>query len=141
MITRTSSAKWTGELKTGTGHVRLGSGAFEGKYSFTTRFEGAPGTNPEELLAAAHAGCFSMAFNVLMSKAGFNADYVDTTVEVHMDKVGAGMSIVGAKIITKAKVPGITAEKFHEIAEDAKQNCIISRALSVPMTLEATLEG
>jgi osmotically inducible protein OsmC len=141
MIVRKSSAKWAGELKTGSGHVRLGSGAFEGKYSFTTRFEGAPGTNPEELLAAAHAGCYSMAFNLMMSMAGFNAEYVDTTVEVQMDKVGPGMGIVGAKIITKAKVPGITAEKFQEIAENAKQNCIISKALSVPMTLEATLES
>ena len=141
MITRTASAKWTGELKTGSGHVRLGSGAYEGKYSFGTRFEGAPGTNPEELLAAAHAGCFSMAFNLMMSMEGFTADYVDTTAQVQMDKVGPGMGIVGVNIVTKAKVPNISAEKFQELAENAKANCIISKALSVPMTLHATLES
>ncbi len=141
MLVRKSQAKWTGELKTGSGNIKLGSGAFEGKYSFTTRFEGAPGTNPEELLAAAHAGCFSMAFNLMLSMAGFNAEYVDTTVEVNMDKVGPGMGIVGAKIITKAKVPNISAAQFAEVAENAKQNCIISKALSIPMTLDATLVG
>jgi osmotically inducible protein OsmC len=141
MLVRKSQAKWSGELKTGTGNIKLGSGAFEGKYSFTTRFEGAPGTNPEELLAAAHAGCFSMAFNLMLSMAGFNAEYVDTTVEVNMDKVGPGMAIVGAKIITQAKVPSITSAQFAEIAENAKQNCIISKALSIPMTLDATLVG
>lgn len=141
MITRSAQARWTGELKTGTGNIRLGSGAFEGKYSFGTRFEGAPGTNPEELLGAAHAGCYSMAFNLMMSMAGFAAEYVETKVDVQMDKVGPGMGIIGVKITTKAKVPNITAEKFQEIAENAKQNCIISKALSVPMTLEATLEA
>ncbi len=140
MITRTAHARWTGELKAGSGHVRLGSGAYEGKYSFGTRFEGAPGTNPEELLAAAHAGCYSMAFNLMMSMEGFTADFVDTTAQVQMDKVGPGMEIVGVNIVTKAKVPNISAEKFQELAENAKQNCIISKALSVPMTLHATLE-
>ncbi len=141
MITRKASAKWAGELKTGTGSVRLGSGAFEGKYSFGTRFEGAPGTNPEELLGAAHAGCFSMALNLGISQAGFAAEYVDTTAEVQMDKVGAGMAIVNVKLTTKAKVPGLSKEKFAELAEATKVNCIISKALSVPMTLDATLEG
>ena len=141
MITRKSSAKWAGELKTGTGHVRLGSGAFEGKYSFGTRFEGAPGTNPEELLGAAHAGCYSMALNLGISQAGFAAEYVDTTAEVQMDKVGAGMAIVNIKLTTKAKVPGLSTEKFAELAEATKVNCIISKALSVPMTLDATLEA
>ncbi len=141
MITRNASAKWAGELKTGTGHVRLGSGAFEGKYSFGTRFEGAPGTNPEELLGAAHAGCYSMALNLGISQAGFAAEYVDTTAEVQMDKTDAGMAIVNVKLTVKAKVPGLGAEKFAELAEATKKGCIISRALSVPMTLEATLEG
>lgn len=141
MITRKASAKWTGELKTGTGNVRLGSGAYEGKYSFGTRFEGAPGTNPEELLGAAHAGCFSMALNLGISQAGFAAEYVDSTAEVQMDKVGGGMAIVNIKLTTKAKVPGLSKEKFAELAEATKVNCIISKALSVPMTLEATLEG
>lgn len=141
MIARKASARWAGELKTGTGHVRLGSGAFEGKYSFGTRFEGAPGTNPEELLGAAHAGCFSMALNLGISQAGFAAVYVDTTAEVQMDKVGAGMAIVNVKLTTHAKVPGLSQKKFAELAEATKVNCIISRALSVPMTLEATLDS
>jgi osmotically inducible protein OsmC len=141
MITRKAQATWAGELKTGTGRVRLGSGAFEGKYSFGTRFEGAPGTNPEELLGAAHAGCYSMALNLGISQAGFAAEYVDTTAEVQMDKVGGGMAIVNVKLTTKAKVPGLSKEKFAELAEATKVNCIISKALSVPMTLEATLDG
>lgn len=141
MITRKASAKWAGELKTGTGTVRLGSGAFEGKYSFGTRFEGAPGTNPEELLGAAHAGCFSMALNLGISQAGYAADFVDTTAEVQMDKVGGGMAIVNIKLTTRAKVPGLSKEKFAVLAEGTKVNCIISKALSVPMTLDATLEG
>jgi osmotically inducible protein OsmC len=141
MITRKAHAKWEGELKTGTGNVRLGSGAYEGKYSFGTRFEGAAGTNPEELLGAAHAGCFSMALNLGISQAGFAAEYVDSTAEVQMDKVGGGMAIVNIKLTTKAKVPGLSKEKFAELAEATKVNCIISKALSVPMTLEATLEG
>jgi len=141
VITRKASAKWAGELKSGTGTVRLGSGAFEGKYSFGTRFEGAPGTNPEELLGAAHAGCFSMALNLGISQAGFAAEYVDTTAEVQMDKVDGGMSIVNIKLTTRAKVPGLSKEKFAELAEGMKVNCIISKALSVPMTLDATLES
>jgi osmotically inducible protein OsmC len=141
VITRKASAKWAGELKTGTGTVRLGSGAFEGKYSFGTRFEGAPGTNPEELLGAAHAGCFSMALNLGISQAGFAAEYVDTTAEVQMDKVDGGMKIVNVKLTTRAKVPGLSKEKFAELAEGMKVNCIISKALSVPMTLDATLES
>ncbi|HRN54690.1 MAG TPA: OsmC family protein [Gemmatimonadaceae bacterium] len=141
MITRKAHAKWEGELKVGSGHLRLGSGAYEGKYSFGTRFEGAPGTNPEELLGAAHAGCFSMALNLGISQAGFAAEYVDSSAEVQMDKVGGGMAIVNIKLTTKAKVPGLSKEKFAELAEATKVNCIISKALSVPMTLEATLEG
>jgi osmotically inducible protein OsmC len=141
MITRKSDARWEGELKSGAGHIRLGSGAFEGKYSFGTRFEGAPGTNPEELLAAAHAGCYSMAFNLMLSMAGHNAKSIATTAEVHMDKVGAGMSITGITITTVGDVPGIKNEEFQTIAENAKVNCIVSKALSaVPMTLKATLK-
>lgn len=139
MITRKSDARWTGELKTGSGNIRLGSGAFEGKYSFGTRFEGAPGTNPEELLAAAHAGCYTMAFNLMLSQAGFNATSVATTVEVHMERVNEAMTITGITLTTVGDVPGIGKDKFLEIAENAKKNCIVSRALSVPMTLKASL--
>lgn len=139
MITRKSDARWTGELKTGSGHIRLGSGAFEGKYSFGTRFENAPGTNPEELLAAAHAGCFTMAFNLMLSQAGFAATSVATTVEVSMERVNEAMTITGITLTTVGEVPGIGKDKFLEIAENAKKNCIVSRALSVPMTLKASL--
>ena len=142
MITRTADARWEGELKTGAGHIRLGSGAFEGKYSFGTRFEGAPGTNPEELLGGAHAACFSMAFNLMLSMAGHSAKSVATTAEVHMEKVGAAMEIVGITLTTVAVVPGIGADEFQTIAENAKANCIVSKALkAVPITLQATLDA
>jgi osmotically inducible protein OsmC len=141
MITRKSDARWEGELKSGSGSLRLGSGAFEGKYSFGTRFEGAPGTNPEELLAAAHAACFSMALNLALSNAGHAARSVATTAEVQMDKVGGGMSIVGITLTTVGDVPGIKADEFQALAESTKTGCIVSRALSaVPMTLKATLK-
>ncbi len=140
MITRNADARWTGELKTGAGHLRLGSGAFEGKYSFTTRFEGTPGANPEELLGAAHAACYSMALNNTMFLAGHAPKSVFTTAEVQLDKTAEGTSVVGIVLTTEAEVPGITAEQFLAYAEDTKQNCIISRALSsVPMTVKATL--
>jgi lipoyl-dependent peroxiredoxin len=139
MITRKADARWTGELKTGSGHLRLGSGAFEGKYSFTTRFEGTKGANPEELLGAAHAGCYSMALNNMMFLAGHAPKSVFTTAEVQLDKTEAGTSVVGIVLTTEAEVPGLTAEQFLAYAEDAKKNCIISRALSVPMTVKATL--
>ena len=114
---RTAEASWEGDLKGGRGKIRLGSGAFEGSYSFGTRFEGAPGTNPEELLGAAHAGCFTMALSLFLSTAGHPPTRLETTATVHLDK----------------------AADFQRMAEDAKANCIVSRALSVPMTLTATL--
>ncbi len=140
MITRKSDARWTGELKTGSGHLRLGSGAFEGKYSFGTRFEGTPGTNPEELLAAAHAACYSMALNAGLANAGHKATSVSTTAEVQMDKIDGGMKIVGIALTATAEVPGLSNEQFLEFAEKTKEGCIVSKALSaVPMTLKATL--
>lgn len=140
MITRKADARWEGELKTGSGHIRLASGAFEGKFSFGTRFEGAPGTNPEELLAGAHAACFSMAFNLMLSLAGHSAQSVATTAEVQMERVGAAMEIIGITLTTVAEVPGIGADDFQTIAENAKTNCIVSKALkAVPITLKATL--
>lgn len=141
MITRSAQARWSGELKSGNGSIRLGSGAFEGKYSFGTRFEAAPGTNPEELLGAAHAGCYSMALNLGISQAGFAADYVETKAEVQMDRVDGAMTITGVKLTTRAKVPGLSAAQFAELAETTKVKCIVSRALSVPMALDAALEG
>jgi osmotically inducible protein OsmC len=135
---RTATAHWEGDLRSGKGSMRLGSGAFEGPFSFKTRFEGAPGTNPEELLGAAHAGCFSMALSAGLFKAGKTATRIDTKAAVILE----GTAITRIDLTTKAVVPGLTAAEFQAFAEDAKANCIVSRALSaVPMTLEATLEA
>lgn len=140
MTDRKADAHWEGPLREGNGTIRLGSGAFEGKYSFGTRFEGSPGTNPEELLGAAHAGCFTMALSLMLGKAGHPPTSLDTTATVHLDKVGEGFAITGIDLTTRGRVPGISAEDFQRIAEDAKTNCIVSKALSgVPMKLAATL--
>ena len=140
MIDRKADARWEGNLREGRGTIRLGSGAFEGPYSFGTRFEGASGTNPEELLGAAHAGCFTMALSMMLSTAGHPPASLETTATVHLDKVGPGFSITGIDLTTKGKVPGQTAAEFQRMAEDAKANCIISKALAgVPMRLQATL--
>lgn len=140
MPTRTSQARWQGDLKTGTGTLKLGSGAFEGAYSFGTRFENAPGTNPEELLAAAHAACYTMALNNALHLAGHSPKRVETSAAVKLEKVEAGMAIVGIALTTTAEVPGLDKALFLKVAEDTKKGCIVSRALSaVPMTLSATL--
>jgi osmotically inducible protein OsmC len=137
---RKASARWEGDLKGGTGNLRLGSGAFEGKYSFSGRFEDGPGTNPEELLGAAHAGCFSMALASALAKAGHQPASVETDAVVHLGKVDAGFAITGIDLVTKGRVPGITLEEFQRTAEATKVGCIVSRALSaVPMTLQASL--
>lgn len=141
MIKRNASAQWNGDLKAGNGSIRLGSGAFEGKYSFGTRFEGAPGTNPEELLGAAHAACFSMAFSLGLAQAGHTPVRVSTTANVSLDKVSDKMTIVGIELVTEGEVPGIADADFQRIAAATKDGCIISRALaSVPMTIKATLK-
>lgn len=139
---RKATARWNGDLKSGTGHVSLGSGAFEGKYSFGTRFESAPGTNPEELLGAAHAACFSMAFASSLAKAGHPPTHVETDAVVHLGMVGEGFQITAIDLHTRGAVPGIPVEEFVRIAEDTKTTCIVSKALaSVPMTVQATLAG
>ena len=140
-MNRTADARWEGNLKGGKGSMRLGSGAFEGEYSFGTRFEGAAGTNPEELLGAAHAGCFSMALSLGLTQAGTPPKNIETRATVHLEKVGEAMSITGIDLVTKGDVPGVSAADFQRYAEDARKNCIVSRALSVPMTLQATLAG
>jgi osmotically inducible protein OsmC len=141
MIERQSNAQWNGDLKGGSGSLRLGSGAFEGKYSFGTRFESAPGTNPEELLAAAHAACFTMALANALAGAGHVATQVRTTAKVQMDKVDGKNTIVGIALSTEGEVPGISAAEFAKHAEAMKAGCIVSRALAaVPMTLTATLK-
>ena len=137
---RTAEAHWEGELRTGKGSIRLGSGAFDGKYSFATRFEDSPGTNPEELLGAAHAGCFTMALANTLAKAGRPAVRIDTTAKVHLEKVGEGFGVTGVDLVTRGVVPGASAEEFKRAADDMGANCIISRALkAVPIRVEATL--
>ena len=142
MINRKADAKWEGDLKSGKGNIKLGSGAFEGPYSFGTRFESAPGTNPEELLGAAHAACFTMALSNMLATAGHVPTSVETTATVHLDKVGDAMTITGIDLVTTGRVPGLSAAEFTKWAEESKAKCIISRALSaVPMTVAATLAG
>jgi osmotically inducible protein OsmC len=137
---RTAEARWAGDLKTGRGNIRLGSGAFQGPYSFVSRFEQAPGTNPEELLGAAHAGCYSMALSLALSLAGHPPSSVTTTATVHLEKVGAGFAIAGIDLTTRGVVPGVSAAEFLRMAEETKVNCIISKALAaVPMRLDAQL--
>ncbi len=140
MITRTADARWEGDLKSGKGNIKLGSGAFEGPYSFSTRFEGTQGANPEELLGAAHAGCFTMALSNGLAQAGFPVTKLETTATVHLEKTAAGFAISGITLETRGVVPGVTDAEFQRLAEATKVNCIVSKALaSVPMTLKATL--
>ena len=138
---RTATAHWQGDLKTGKGAMSTPqSGLFsEQNYSYNTRFGEEKGTNPEELLAAAHAGCFSMALGFMLGNAGYTATRIDTRAEVQMDTVGGGPSVVGVHLVVTATVPGIDAAGFAAIADDAKRNCVISRALGVPITLDASL--
>jgi osmotically inducible protein OsmC len=137
---RYATAFWEGALKSGKGAMSTPqSGLFDGqRYSYNTRFGEEKGTNPEELLAAAHAGCFSMALGFMLEQAGFVATRIDTRAEASMTTDG-GPSVTGVKLIVKASVPNLDAAKFAEIAENAKKGCVISRVLSIPVTLEATL--
>jgi lipoyl-dependent peroxiredoxin len=140
MIKRTAKANWQGDLKKGCGSIALGSGAFEGQYSFTSRFEDGKGTNPEELIGAAHAGCFSMALSSELSKAGYVVDKISTEAIVSMDKGESGFSITKIKLVTKARVRDIEMDDFVKHASDAKKNCPVSQALSVvDIQLEAHL--
>jgi osmotically inducible protein OsmC len=120
--------------------MKLGSGAYEGKYSFPSRFESGQGTNPEELIAAAHAGCYSMALSATLGKAGFNPTRVATTAKVHLEKVGDGFSITKIEIVTEAQIPGIDNATFQTNAEAAKKGCPVSKALAATeITLQARL--
>jgi lipoyl-dependent peroxiredoxin len=140
MIKRTATAVWQGDLKDGAGSLALGSGAFEGKYSFTSRFEDGVGTNPEELIGAAHAGCFSMALSGDLSKAGYTVEEISTEAIVSMEKGEAVLAITGVKLVTKARVRDITMDEFAKYASGAKENCPVSRALAaVDIQLEAHL--
>jgi len=140
MPTRTSSALWEGNLRDGSGTMKLGSGAFEGSYSFVSRFESGPGTNPEELIAAAHAGCFSMALSNALSQAGFTPTSIATSATIHLDRVADGFGITKIDLDTVGTVPGIDDAKFQAIAAEAKAGCPVSRALAaIEITLSARL--
>jgi len=141
MSVRNAQARWEGDLRSGNGTMRLGSGAFEGQYSFRSRFEEGPGTNPEELIGAAHAGCFSMAFSNMLAEAGHVPTRVDTRARVHLERVDGKPTINRIELETEGTVPGISAAKFQEIADQAKAGCPVSRALAaVDIRLTATLK-
>jgi lipoyl-dependent peroxiredoxin len=142
MVSRQSSAVWEGNLKQGRGKMKLASGAYEGPYTFLSRFEQGAGTNPEELIAAAHAGCFSMAFAADLSKKGYVPKSVRTTAAVSLDIVGGAAQITGIQLKTEVDLPGIEEKLFLEIAAGAKANCPVSKALAAtPITLEAKLRS
>lgn len=140
MPVRKAEAVWEGNLREGKGNVKLGSGAFEGSYSFGTRFEDQPGTNPEELIGAAHAGCFSMALSAGLTKSGFAPQSIRTSAKVHLEKVGEGFKITRIQLQTQGQVPHIDEQTFRNHAENAKTGCPISQALAATqIELEAKL--
>ncbi|MBA1203888.1 OsmC family protein [Pseudomonas capeferrum] len=137
---KTASAVWQGGLKDGKGTLSTESGSLkQNPYGFNTRFENQPGTNPEELIGAAHAGCFSMALSMILGEEGLTADRIDTTAEVTLDKQPDGFAITAVHLILKAKVPNATEEQFKEIANKAKAGCPVSKVLNANITLDATL--
>ena len=139
---RTASAVWQGDLKVGTGTISTASGVLKDtKYSFTTRFENGPGTNPEELIAAAHAGCFSMALSAFLGKAGHKPERIATQASLTLEQVDGNWTITAIQLDTSAKVPGIERQQFDTIANDAKANCPVSRVLNAKISLAAKLEG
>jgi len=140
MVSRQSSAVWEGNLKQGRGKMKLASGAYEGPYTFLSRFEQGQGTNPEELIGAAHAGCFSMKFAGDLSQKGYVPKSIKTTAAVTLDIVAGAAQITGIKLQTEVDLPGIDEKLFLEIAENAKATCPVSKALAAtPITLEAKL--
>jgi osmotically inducible protein OsmC len=141
MPMRSADAVWKGTLREGKGTMKMASGAYEGQYSFSSRFEEGEGTNPEELIAAAHAGCFSMALAAGLSRAGYTPTQISTTAQVHLTKQESGFKITRVHLITKAEVPGLDEETFQEQAQNAKKGCPVSQALGAvdEITLDATL--
>jgi osmotically inducible protein OsmC len=140
MPTRKAHARWEGSLKAGRGRMDFGSGAFTGAYSFASRFEDGAGTNPEELLGAAHAGCFAMALSLVLGQAGFEAEYVDATAHVTIMQQEGGFKITKSHLVCEAKVPGLEHGAFVQHAQIAKKGCPVSQALAgVEITLDAKL--
>lgn len=142
MTTRTASARYEGFGKDGKGHVSTGSGVLADQaYGFNTRFGEEPGTNPEELIAAAHASCFTMALSFALAKEGFNSGTLDTTAKVKLEQDGGGFKVTRSDLTLRASVDGIEEERFATIAQDAKANCPISKLLNAEITLEHKLEA
>lgn len=140
--TNTGSARYEGLGKDGKGHVSTGSGALKDQpYGFATRFEGAPGTNPEELIAAAHASCFTMALSFALAKAGHEQGTLDTEAKVTLEKEGEGFTVTRSDLTLTGRVEGIGREEFEKLAAEAKANCPISKLLKAEITLETTFEG
>ncbi|MCI0510743.1 osmotically inducible protein OsmC [Chromohalobacter marismortui] len=141
-IEKTGSAHWQGSLKRGKGTVSTQSGALkDNPYGFNTRFEGEPGTNPEELIAASHASCYSMALSMILGEAGHDPDDVRTEATVTLDQDDSGFKITRVHLVTRAKVPGIDQSSFDDAAQKAKEGCPISRVLNAEITLDAQLES
>ena len=140
MAIRNADAQWSGGLMDGKGTMKLGSGAFEGPFSFKTRMEEGAGTNPEELIGAAHAGCFSMQLSAMLEHAGFPPERVHTTAKVHLNPDGPGFSITKIELTTEGSVPGMDEAQFIEQAQAAKVSCLVSKALAgTEITLNAKL--
>jgi osmotically inducible protein OsmC len=139
---RKASARWQGTAKEGSGTLSVASGTLQDTpYSFVARFGDGKGTNPEDLVAAAHAGCFTMALSFMLNNEGFTADAIDTEATLTMDQVNGAWTVTSVHLTTRARVPKIDAAKFGEIASNAKANCPISRLLNATITLDAALAG
>lgn len=139
---KTASAHWAGDLKKGKGTISTQSGALQANpYGFNTRFEDTPGTNPEELIGAAHAGCFSMAFSMLLGQEGFTPDSIDTNATVTLEEQGDGFAVTAVHLEMTARIPGIDQTRFDEIAGKAKLGCPISKLLNANITLNAKLQS
>lgn len=139
---KTASAIWKGDLKTGKGEISTQNGALKQQaYGFNTRFENQPGTNPEELLGAAHAGCFSMALSNILSEAGFRANSIETKAEVTLDKVADGFAITAIHLTVVAAIPGATPAAFADAAGKAKAGCPVSKVLNAAITMDASLQS
>ena len=140
MIERKSTAEWSGSLAGGAGVMRLGSGAYEGKYSFGSRFGNEKGTNPEELIAAAHAGCFSMALSLLLGQKGYAPSRIRTEAKVVLEKEGEGFRITRIHLLNQGDVPGIDAATYRSLAEAAKRDCPVSKLVTgAEVSLDASL--
>ena len=139
-MNRSASAVWQGGLKDGSGRLTTQSGVFKDQpYSFQTRFGDTPGTNPEELIAAAHAGCFSMALSLVLANAGLTPERIDTSAKVTLEQQGSGFTITAVHLDVMAKVPGADNAKFQEAATRAKENCPVSKVLNAKITMDAKL--